>query len=90
MGEDVSQGLASQGAQPQPTMKEVVQLLKQGVQPEELIKAGVPPEMVQAAVQLVMQEMGQAGGMQPQVQPRAQPEGLAGARVKSVTEEGLV
>ena len=50
-------GLAQQGANRQPTVREVVELLKQGVKPEELIKYGIPEEMIQAAMQMLTQEI---------------------------------
>lgn len=83
----MEQGLASRGTPRQPTIDEVVQLLKQGIQPEELVQQGIPAELVAAAVQILMKEMGQAGGMQPQTQSAPPPEGLAGARVQSVTDD---
>ena len=51
-------GLAQQ-SQRQPTPQEVVELLKQGVRPEELLKYGVPQELIQAAMQMLQQEMQQ-------------------------------
>lgn len=49
-------GLA-QKSQRQPTPQEVVELLKQGVRPEELLKYGIPQELIQAAMQMLQQEM---------------------------------
>ena len=86
MNEEISQGLASHSRRNQPSIDDVVQMLKQGMQPEELVQSGIPVELVQAAVQILMEEMGQAGGMQPQTQSAPPPEGLAGARVQSVTD----
>jgi len=86
MNEEISQGLASHSTRNQPSIDDVVQMLKQGMQPEELVQSGIPVELVQAAVQILMEEMGQAGGMQPQTQSAPPPEGLAGARVQSVTD----
>ena len=85
MNEDMN-GLASKGANRQPSIQEVVQMIKQGIEPEELVEQGIPEELVQAAVQVVMQEMGQAGGMQAQTTPAAQPEGLAGSRVEGIPD----
>lgn len=86
MNEEISQGLASHSTRNQPSIDDVVQMLKQGIQPEELVQSGIPVELVRAAVQILMEEMGQAGGMQPQTQSAPPPEGLAGARVQSVTD----
>ena len=82
----MEQGLASRGTPRQPTIDEVVQLLKQGVQPEELVQQGIPAELVAAAVQVVMSEMRQAGGMQAQTMPAPQPEGLAGTNVQAIPD----
>ena len=87
MGDEVKQGLAAKGSQDLPSIDDVVQMLKQGMQPEDIVKMGVPVELIQAAVQILMKEMGQAGGMQPQTQSAPPPEGLAGARVQSVTDD---
>ena len=50
-------GLAQQSAQaPQLNVQMVIQMLKQGMKPEELIQKGVPEELVKAAMQMLMQE----------------------------------
>ena len=76
------QGLAQQGVQQgQEAQKEmvmqVVQLLMQGVTPDELIQKGVPKEIIQMAMQMVQQQQ------QMQAQPQGQPvpEGLAGSQM---------
>lgn len=50
------EGLASM-SQKQPTVAEVVELLKQGVKPEELIQYGVTEELIMAAMNMLTQEM---------------------------------
>lgn len=50
------EGLASR-SQKQPTVAEVVELLKQGVKPEELIQYGITEELIMAAMNMLTQEM---------------------------------
>ncbi len=50
------EGLASR-SQRQPTVAEVVELLKQGVKPEELIQYGITEELIRAAMNILTQEM---------------------------------
>ena len=50
------EGLAGM-SQRQPTVAEVVELLKQGVKPEELIQYGITEELIRAAMNMLMQEM---------------------------------
>lgn len=50
------EGLASR-SQKQPTAAEVVELLKQGVKPEELIQYGITEELIMAAMNMLTQEM---------------------------------
>ena len=50
------EGLASR-SQKQPTVAEVVELLKQGVKPEELIQYGITEELIRAAMNMLTQEM---------------------------------
>ena len=50
------EGLASR-SQRQPTVAEVVELLKQGVKPEELIQYGITEELIMAARNMLTQEM---------------------------------
>lgn len=77
------QGLAQQGAQAQQQqmLDQVVQMLMQGMSPEELQAQGVPAQLIQMAMQIVEQQQQQQGQMQPQGQV---PEGLAG-----MTQQGL-
>ena len=70
MGEE--QGLASRVGR-QPTLKEVVQAILQGVKPEELLQAGVPEEIIEAAMQQVME----------QNMPQTEDSGLANTVVRS-------
>lgn len=79
------QGLAESMTQPQsmqqeqqpagaggmPTVDEVIELLMQGVPPEELEKMGIPRELIIQAIQMLEQQI--ASQQQP-----AQPEGMGG------------
>ncbi len=58
-----------QAAASQITMQQVVDALMKGIEPEELIEAGVPQEMVEQAMQVIMQEQ----------QASQEQSGLAGA-----------
>ena len=78
-------GLAQQMAGPQqgmgqgagqPTIEQVMQMLAQGASPEELVQMGVPPEMIQAAIEALM-------GQQGQQQMAPEQEGLAGMHVRT-------
>jgi len=66
----MEQGLAAQqGGQPQmgqpqggdmeAILQQVVQLLMQGIDPEELLEQGVPMEIIKQAVQIVMAQQQQ-------------------------------
>lgn len=71
-------GLASQGMQQgqeqggnEEIVEQIVKLLQQGVTPEELIKKGVPKELIMQAIQILQQNSAQqngAGQMPSQVQ----------------------
>lgn len=50
------EGLAGM-SQRQPTVAEIVELLKQGVKPEELIQYGITEELIMAAMNMLTQEM---------------------------------
>lgn len=69
------QGLAQQGAQAQQQqmLDQVVQMLMQGMSPEELQAQGVPAQLIQMAMQIVQQEMAKQQQGNPQ-----QPQGLQG------------
>jgi len=66
------EGLAAQGSQQM--MSQVVEALRQGISPEELVQRGVPQELIQAAVQILQQEA------QAQQMPQEQM-GLAGSQM---------
>ena len=51
------EGLAASGAQPQITVQQIVELIKQGMDPQEIIAAGIDPKMVEKAMMIVSQEM---------------------------------
>ena len=58
------------------TVEDVVKALLAGINPEELIKKGVPAELIKQAIQLIQQHaQGQAAQQQGQGQP--QPQGLS-------------
>ena len=69
------QGLA-QSAAGMPSIKDVVMMLMQGMVPEELIKKGVPQEIVMAALEMLKQQM----------PPRDSEAGLANTAVRPVQE----
>ena len=52
-----------------PSVEDVAVMLMQGAQPEELVRQGVPEDIVTAAIQVVMQQM----------QPQEGSSGLAGS-----------
>lgn len=81
------QGLAQQAVGPQQGMGQgnrqqemqqlviqVMQLLQQGITPEELLKEGVPQQIIDVAMQLLQQQSGQ--GMEEQPMPTEE-QGLA-------------
>lgn len=74
-------GLASKGIVPSKmtSVKDVVAMLMQGMEPEELVQNGIPEELVQQAMQVLMQQMSQE-----QQEPVS---GLAGTRVPSIPEK---
>ena len=71
----LAQQAAAQGAgglgQQMPSVEELVQLLMQGITPEELVQAGVPQQLVEQAVAMAQQMAAQQGPTQ------ANAEGLA-------------
>lgn len=71
-------GLASQGvtAHKMTSLKDVVQMLLQGMEPEELVENGIPEEVVRAAMEMLMNQMGP--------QQEEQMPGLAGTNVKAI------
>ncbi len=65
-----AQGAGGIGQQPV-TVEELVELLLQGITPEELVNAGVPQQLVEQAMAMAQQLAAQQGPTQ------AQAEGLA-------------
>jgi hypothetical protein len=59
------EGLAQQMAQPaagqqpegMPTIEQIIQMLMQGVDPEEMIQMGIPPELIMQAIEILEQQM---------------------------------
>ena len=86
------QGLAQQAVGPQQGMEQgnkqqemqqlviqVMQLLQQGITPEELLKEGVPQQIIDVAMQLLQQQSGQ-GMEEPMMEEQHTPteeQGLA-------------
>lgn len=74
--EPQGQGLAAQGAQQgqqqqlQQMLQQVIQMLMQGANPDDLIKQGVPPEVVQQAIQIIQQQQGQPQSSDGDVDPQ--------------------
>ena len=60
---------AQEQAMQMPTVQEVAAMLAQGMDPEELVKAGVPKELIMEAISMLEQEM----AMQQQQVPMGQP-----------------
>lgn len=83
------QGLAQQGQgqdgdQGQDILMQIVKLLMQGVKPEELQAKGVPPEVIQQAMQMAQAQMQQGQGQPQQGMPQQQApmgQGLAGSQI---------
>jgi hypothetical protein len=59
------QGLASTATADNELIAEVVRLLMEGVDPEALLEQGVPPEILQQAMEIVLSQ-DPAGGAVPQ------------------------
>lgn len=59
---DEMMGLAGMGME-QITVEQVVEMLKQGMTPEELVSAGVPQELVERAMMAIQQEMAPQEGL---------------------------
>ena len=66
------QGLAAQAGQGQDqammAIQQIVELLMQGVTPEELLQQGVPQELVMKAIEMVKAQQAQKQQMAPQQQ----------------------
>lgn len=71
-GEMAPQQAPQQGGDQEQIMQAIVEMLQQGLQPEqivgELVKMGIPQESAIQAVQMVMQQVQQSQGMQQQQQ----------------------
>ena len=71
-GEMAPQQAPQQGGSQEQIMQAIVQMLQQGLQPEqivgELVKMGIPQEAAIQAVQMVMEQVQQSQGMQQQQQ----------------------
>lgn len=60
-------------ASEQDMLDSIIELLLDGVDPEELLQNGVPIELIEQAMQVILQQHGQAG-RQPEMEPgREQP-----------------
>lgn len=74
------QGLAAQAGQGQDqammAIQQIMELLMQGVTPEELLQQGVPQELVMKAVELMKAQQGQQQQAQSAMAPGQDP-GLA-------------
>jgi len=70
-------GAPAQSQQPQADMQmieQIIQLLMDGVDPQELVQQGIPPEVIMQAIDILEQQLAQQG--QAQQQPQMQ-QGLA-------------
>jgi len=74
MGEGLAQSAVKQ-TNPMRDLHQIVAMLMQGVNPEELIAQGLPPELVQAAMEMVSKQTTQV----PEEQL-----GLAASQVKAM------
>ena len=55
LAESMVQQAPQQGAGQLPSVDEVIQMLMQGVPPEELEASGIPPELIMQAIQIIEQ-----------------------------------
>lgn len=67
-----AQGAGGMGQQPV-TVEELVELLLQGITPEELVNAGVPQQLVEQAMAMAQQMAAQQGPTQAQAEGLAAP-----------------
>lgn len=59
------EGLAQQMAQPamqqpqqgMPTVEEIIQLLMEGMDPQQMVEMGVPPELIMQAIEILEQQL---------------------------------
>lgn len=66
MGQETPAGMGmGSKMDPMVALQEVVEMLRQGATPEELMAAGIPREVIEAALQMLMQEtqQPQEGGL---------------------------
>lgn len=70
-------GLAAESAQQtqQVSVEQVLEMLMQGADPEQLLKQGIPMEIIEQALQIIMQQQQQ--GQQAPQQPAQTEAGLA-------------
>lgn len=75
------QGLAQRGQQASSDemLRRVVQMLMQGAQPEELLQQGIPQELIEMAMQILMKQHQQETAIAPEQ------EGLAGMHLQQGT-----
>jgi len=66
LAESMVQQAPQQGAGQLPSVDEVIQMLMQGVPPEELEASGIPPELIMQAIQIIEQQMDQQEQQAPQ------------------------
>lgn len=77
-GSEVPQGAAGMGGQgDQALVEQIVQLLLDGVDPEELLQNGVPQDLLEQAMQIVLQQTGGGGPQEPMMVEPMTDAGLA-------------
>ena len=69
--EGLAANTAAQGQGQQIAVQDVVNMLMQGVPPEQLVQQGVPVEMIQEAIQIIMAQEQQAQQAQAPAQTDA-------------------
>lgn len=80
MEQGLAQSMASNAPQAQgqlPTVEQVAELLLSGIDPEELVQKGVPPELIMQAIEMIEQQMAAEQSGQPTQPQPAPPQGLA-------------
>ena len=77
--QQMPQQMAPQGGgQDQMAMiEQIIEMLMQGVDPEELIQQGIPPELIMAAIDMLEQQLAAQGQGQPSQPMQQAPQGLA-------------
>lgn len=58
-------GQSAQQPQPMRDLDQIVQMIKNGASPEELVQGGIPVELVQAAMEAIQKEAMQVQEQQP-------------------------